>query len=146
MYVPVVSELYNHFYRDPANRQKEAIDKAQQQSFAEAERNRQFQLGGLDRALTFYGPARNVLAEMLGGSPAGGFGQTTLPPGGGPGATSPLGSPAATPPGPAKPIDWKGNTAPIPPASPEMKVALSSAMHLNSGPWTGHAASNFYGR
>lgn len=78
-YTPV-GLAYKKFYEDPANAQKAALDKAQQQSLAEAEKNRQFQLQGLDRALTFYGPARSVLSEMMGGVAPASFGQMQSPP------------------------------------------------------------------
>lgn len=67
-----LQQLYDKFWGNPAKNQQNALATAQAQSFAEAEKNRQFQMQGLNQALGFYRPAQNVLSEMMGGTQAGG--------------------------------------------------------------------------
>jgi hypothetical protein len=89
-------DAYKKFYSDPAKKQTDALAAAQQQSLAAAEQNRQFQMQGLNRAQSFYGPARDVLSQMLGGTPTGGFGQTNVP-------YTPIGPPTVSAGAPATP-------------------------------------------
>ena len=71
---------YEEFYKKPADKQKAALQTAQGQAAQYADYNRQLQLEGLNRAESFYGPARDVLSQMLGGVSPAGFGATTQGP------------------------------------------------------------------
>lgn len=123
--IPLVGDLYKSLYADPANRQKAEIDRQRQYMEQMANYNRQFQLQGANRALSFYGPARDVLSQMMGGAPPSGFGMTQqgptdipkppqapLPPGQkasgwyGPGGEAIPKPPAGKPPGGGS--GWKG--------------------------------------
>jgi hypothetical protein len=73
-------EAYKHFYKDPADKEAAALANAQSQSNAQAQYIRQLMLSGANRGLSFYGPARDVLRQMMGGTPPSGYGVTSQGP------------------------------------------------------------------